>query len=69
MNPSSQNLLISGIYYVVVGIMGFFSLFGVYILIRYGKSVIFALALAILYAVFFLQIFAESYATLHILLS
>jgi hypothetical protein len=69
MNSTPQNLLISGIYYIIVGIMAFFSLFGVYILIRYGKSVIFAFALAILYAVFFLQIFAESYATLHTLLN
>ena len=69
MNSTPANLLISGIFYVVVGIMGFFSLFGVYILIRYGKSIIFSLALTILYAIFFLQILAESYATLHTLLS
>jgi putative flippase GtrA len=70
MTPSTPaNLLISGIYYVVVGIMGFFSLFGVYILLRYGKSVLFSSALAILYAIFFLQILAESYSTLHTLLS
>jgi hypothetical protein len=68
MNSTPANLLISGIFYVVVGIMGFFSLFGIYILMRYGKSVIFSLALAILYAIFFLQILAESYATLHTIL-
>ena len=69
MTPSSpQNLLISGIYYVIVGFMAFFSLFGVYILIRYGKSVIFSLILTVLYAIFFLQILAESYATLHTIL-
>jgi hypothetical protein len=70
MNSSTPtNLLISGIYYVVVGLMGFFSLFGVYILIRYGKSKIFAFVLAILYTFFFLQILAGSYQTLHTLLS
>ena len=70
MTPSTpQNLLILGIYYVVVGIIGLFSLFGVYILIRYGKSKIFAFVLAILYAFFFLQILAGSYLTLHTLLS
>lgn len=67
MNPT--NLLISGIYYVFVGIMGFFSLFGVYILIRYGRSVIFSSVLAIIYSIFFLQILVQSIRTLHTLLS
>lgn len=69
MNSTPANLLISGIYYVVVGLISFLSLFGVYILLRYGKSVIFSLALAILYAIFFLQILAETYTTLHTLIS
>jgi len=70
MNPTSvNNLLIMGAYYVIVGLMAFFSLFGVYILIRYGRSTLFAAAVGILYAFFFLQILAESYATLHTLLS
>jgi hypothetical protein len=66
---SPTNLLISAIFYIAVGLMGFFSLFGVYILIRYGRSAVFALVLSALYAFFFLQILAESIATLHSLLS
>ena len=43
MNLSTpNNLLIAGVYFVLVGIMALFSLFGVYILIRYGKSVPFS---------------------------
>jgi 4-amino-4-deoxy-L-arabinose transferase-like glycosyltransferase len=69
MNSTPANLLITGIYYVIVGLMGFFSLFGVYILIRYGKSKIFAFVLAAVYAFFFLEILNGSYQTLHTLLS
>jgi hypothetical protein len=68
-SSNATNLLISGIYYIFVGIMGFFSLFGVYILIRYGKSIIFSLVLAVVFSIFFLQILAASHATLHTLLS
>ena len=70
MNPSSSvNLLISGIYYVLVAVLSFFSIFGVYILVRYGKSTPLAFSIAIVYAFFFLKILAESYQTLSSLLS
>ena len=69
MNLSSPaNLLIAGIYYVLVGILSFFSVFGVYILIRYGKSTPLAFAVSLLYAFFFLQILSASYQTLQGLL-
>lgn len=68
-SSNASNLLISGIYYIFVGLMAFFSLFGVYILIRYGKSIIFSLVLAIVYSIFFLQILAASHATLQSLLA
>jgi hypothetical protein len=63
------NLLISAVYYIAVAIIGFFSLFGVYILIRYGKSIIFGFVLSIVYALFFIQLLAQSLTTLHSLLS
>ena len=67
MNPS--NLLIAGIYYILVFFLSLFSVFGVYILIRYGKSKPFSLTLAIVYSIFFLAILAQSYGTLQSMLS
>ena len=61
-NPT--NLLIAGIYYILAGIITFFSVFGVYILIRYGKSTPLALTIALLYSFIFLEILNQSYQTL-----
>ncbi|MDR3642780.1 MAG: hypothetical protein P4L74_04105 [Candidatus Doudnabacteria bacterium] len=66
-NPA--NLLIAGIYYVLVGLVSLFSLFGVYILIRYGRSLPLAFSIAVVYALFFLKILMETSQTLHALLS
>jgi hypothetical protein len=65
-NPT--NLLIAGVYYVLVITLSFFSIFGVYTLVRYGKSTPLAFSIAIIYAFFFLKILAESYQTLSSLL-
>lgn len=65
-NPA--NLLIAGIYFVAIGILCFFSLFGVYILIRYGKSTPLALTICLVYSFIFLKILAESYQTLNLIL-
>ena len=64
-----NEILISGIYYFLVAVLSLFSIFGVYILILYGKSRGLALTIAIVYALFFIKILAESYQTLHSLLS
>lgn len=70
MNLSSPtNLLIAGIYYVLVGVLTFFSVFGVYILIRYGKSTPLAFTVAVVYGFLFLTILAQSYSTLNNLLA
>lgn len=61
---SPANVLIAGVYYVLVGILTFFSLFGVYVLIRYGKSRTTALGVSLLYVIFFLTILTSSYRTL-----
>jgi hypothetical protein len=63
------NLLIAGIYYVLAGGLTLFSIFGVYVLVRYGKSSLLSLVIAMLYAFVYLRILTESYATLKILLS
>jgi len=66
-NPA--NLLIFGVYLVLVGGLGIFSLFGVYTLVRYGRSTPLVFTIAIVYAFFFLKILAESYQTLSTLLT
>ena len=66
-NPT--NLLIASLYYVLAGILTFFSIFGVYILIRYGKSTPFALSVALMFSFIFLKILAETYQTLQTLLT
>jgi hypothetical protein len=63
------SVLVMCLYYVLVGILSFFSVFGVYVLIRYGKSIPFTLSIAIVYSFFFIKILAETYQTLHGLLS
>jgi hypothetical protein len=69
MNLSSPaNLLIAGIYWVIVGIMALFSLFGVYVLLRYGANQIFSLVLSIIYGFFFLTLLFQSYQLLTALL-
>jgi len=63
-----SNLLIAGIYLVFVVLLTFFSLFGVYILVRYGKSPIVSVTISIIYALFFLTILSQSYTHLSALL-
>ena len=64
-----NEILISGIYYFLVAVLSLFSIFGVYILIRYGKSVPFALVVCLVYGFLFLTILAQSYQNLTALLS
>jgi len=57
------NLVIAGVYYVLTGFIVFFGIFGVYILIRYGRSIVVALAVNALFIIFFLKILSDSYQT------
>jgi len=61
-NPA--NLIIAGLYIALVGILGFFAIFGVYVLIRYGKSTPLAVTISLLFSFIFLQILTQSYITL-----
>lgn len=61
---SPANLLIAGIYFFLVAILGFFSFFGIYTLIRYGESRAVALSVSILYSFIFLSILSTSYVKL-----
>jgi hypothetical protein len=62
------NLLIAGIYYIIAGILTLFSIFGVYVLIRYGKSTLLAFSVSVFYSFIFLAILGSSYATLQTIL-
>lgn len=57
-------LIISGIYYILMGILALFSIFGVYILLRYGRSLAVTGLVSILYSIFFLTAFLASFASL-----
>ena len=61
-NPTG--LAIAGAYYLITGVLIFFSLFGIYILTRYGKSRLLTLFVSLLYGLFFLTILARSYQAL-----
>ncbi len=58
------NLLIAGVYYAIVAILTFFSIFGVYVLIRYGEKRALSLLVALLYSFFFFSILAQSFISL-----
>ena len=69
MNLSTPgNMLIAGVYFVLTAIMSLFSIFGVYILIRYGKSTLLAFSVSVFYAFIFLTILGASYQALLALL-
>lgn len=61
-NPIS--LIISSLYYVIVIVLSFFSLFSVYILLRYGRNRSVSLAVCLIFALFYLTILQHSYSLL-----
>jgi hypothetical protein len=61
-NPA--NLLIAGIYYVIATLIAFFSIFSVYILLRYGQNRALSLVVSVLYSLFFILLLQQSYSTL-----
>ncbi len=64
--PFNQTLIliIAGLYYIIAGIFLLFSLFTVYIFLRYGRSRTIALATSSVYALFFLTILSISLSSL-----
>lgn len=65
---TAAQLLIQGIYYIIVGILALFSAFGVYILLRYGRSIVTASLVSVIYTIFFVVALLSSYASLKALL-
>lgn len=62
------SLLTAGLYYIIAGIFLFFSLFTVYILLRYGRSRTIALTVSAAYSIFFLGVLSVSFISLQSLM-
>ncbi len=62
------NLLVAGIYYLGAGVLSLFSIFGVYLLMRYGKSTLLSFTVSVFYIFIFLSILGSSYQSLQTLL-
>lgn len=70
MSPSDVgNLILQALYYILVAIILFLSIFSVYIAIRYGRSRLFTLVLSLVYIFFFLIALNQSHTALQSLLS
>jgi len=57
-------LILYGSYYIAIGILAIFSLFGVYLLAAHGRSRLLSLAVSLTYIVFFLIMLGVTQATL-----
>ncbi len=62
MDPLTE--IIKVIYYLAVAVLVFFSVFGVYVLLRYGRDRFASLIAAIFYSLFFLILLQQSYSAL-----
>lgn len=58
------NLLIAGIYFIVTGLLSLFSVFAVYVLVRYGQSKTLSISIGLFYGLFYLTILSASYSNL-----
>jgi hypothetical protein len=56
--------VVSVIYYVLVIIMAILSAFGIYVFIRYGKTVMLTMIVSLAYIVLFIALLAGSYRLL-----
>lgn len=61
---SPTNLLIAGVYFFIIVVISFFSIFGVYVLVRYAQSRMLAIGVSLLYGFFYLTILSASYGSL-----
>ena len=58
-------LILYGVYYLLVGAVGILSLFGVYILTAHGRSRVLSLAVSLVYVFIFLSLLGASQITLY----
>jgi hypothetical protein len=56
------NIILAVFYFAIILGLSFFSIFGIYILVRYAQSRVVALVVAGLYIFFYLTILAKSYS-------
>lgn len=57
---NSLYLVLAGIFYVSTAVMGFFSFFGIYVLVKHGQSRSLALLISLLYASLFIASLEQS---------
>jgi hypothetical protein len=64
----TQNLIqiiVSALYYIILGVLVILSLFGIYLLIAHGRSRTLAVAVSLVYAGIFLVLFITTQTILH----
>lgn len=66
---NTSKLIIASIYYIIVGALALFSTFGVYILIRYGRTIPVSVLVSTMYVIFFATSLLASYSTLRSVLN
>ena len=65
-NPKNVMLLILyGVYYITIGALAIFSLFGVYLLAAHGRTRLLSLLVSLVYIMFFLIMLGVTEVTLH----
>ena len=69
MLPTSINIdpiqIIKFLYYPVIGLLSFFAIFSVYILIKYSKSLVVGFTAGLLFILLFLSVLARTQTLLH----
>ena len=63
---SIGTLIVYGVFYATVTVLTFFSFFGTYILIKYGRGRTLSLVVAVLYTAIFLIFLQRSYSALRV---
>jgi len=58
-------LILYSAYYIAIGVLAIFSLFGVYLLAAHGRSRLLSLVVSLVYIIFFLSMLGVTEATLH----
>lgn len=56
-------LVIASFYFLISGVLTFFSIIAVYVLIRYGRNTLLTLVISLIYIFFFVKLLADSYKT------
>ena len=63
--PTFLHYTILVLYYLFIGVLGILSLFGIYILVTYGRTRLVVMAVSIVYIIALLSVIGASQITLH----